>query len=270
MGEKGENIDDIRSKTITEIKEKVKKNPGYLHPMNKERQEDMKRLKFANGNDFTHWMQQNRIMKNPTDIKREEMKKVVESAGCKTTTEYINKCAQKEGFKDSAEKLKEWRDENGIYIQRFFNEDCSIYTGICIGEDDIGRHILDMMFEEVNKKKNNNPGFEYVCNNPRQEFLDIYPQFKLERNKEYKIDIKTVHFLDEYWKYGIDYNNITDYFLLIALETVGDVFIYSWFIYKGEIIRGREFWRRVTIKIDKNHLYEFKKFDITYIKRDNK
>lgn len=51
-----DNIEKIRKNAITEIKEKVKKSPGYLHPCNKERQEDMKRLKFISGYEFTYWM----------------------------------------------------------------------------------------------------------------------------------------------------------------------------------------------------------------------
>jgi hypothetical protein len=54
-----ESIENIRKNAIDEIKEKVKKNPKYLHPMNKERLEDMKRLIFISGNGFTQWMQKN-------------------------------------------------------------------------------------------------------------------------------------------------------------------------------------------------------------------
>lgn len=49
----------------------LKKNPGssgYLNPCNRERLEDTKRLMFVSGNEFTQWMQQNGIMKNPIDI----------------------------------------------------------------------------------------------------------------------------------------------------------------------------------------------------------
>lgn len=72
-----DSIGDIRRKAISEIKEKVKKNPRYLYPCNKERQEDMKRFKFANGNAFTHWMRQNRIMESPINIDRRVLKKMI-------------------------------------------------------------------------------------------------------------------------------------------------------------------------------------------------
>ena len=35
-------------------------------------------------------------------------------------------------------------------------------------------------------------------------------------------------------------------------------------IHKNEIIRGREFRRRVSIDICKNHLPEFEKYELTY------
>ena len=44
-----EDIEKIRKDTITGIKKKVKKDPKYLNSANKERQEDMRTLKFANG-----------------------------------------------------------------------------------------------------------------------------------------------------------------------------------------------------------------------------
>ena len=46
---------------IKEIREKIKKNPKYTHPANKEFQEDIKNYGFENGNKFTSWMQQNDI-----------------------------------------------------------------------------------------------------------------------------------------------------------------------------------------------------------------
>lgn len=58
-----ESIENIRRDIIIEIKEKVKRNLGYLHPCNKERQEDMKDSNF-NGNEFTNWMQQKGILKS--------------------------------------------------------------------------------------------------------------------------------------------------------------------------------------------------------------
>lgn len=61
-------IDKIRAELVIEIKEKVRMHPGYLHPCNKERQIDEKRLGFSNGYEYTCWLQKIGIMNNPTDI----------------------------------------------------------------------------------------------------------------------------------------------------------------------------------------------------------
>ena len=65
-----DNIDILRRKAIADIKEKIKRNSKYLSPANKERLEDMKKLMFVSGNEFTQWMQKNGIMNNPTDVDR--------------------------------------------------------------------------------------------------------------------------------------------------------------------------------------------------------
>ena len=82
-----DNIGKIRKEAIVKIKENIKRSPGhsgYLHPCNKEWQEDMKILKFSNGNEFTHWMQNNWIMKNSADIERIHMEKIIKNSGCET------------------------------------------------------------------------------------------------------------------------------------------------------------------------------------------
>ncbi len=180
------------------------------------------------------------------------------------TREYRDAKARENGFKDDNDRRNEQRWDSKGVIPVEDNEECESHIGCIIGEDRIGKPILDIMFENVDKKKFNNPGYEFVCKNPRQEFLDKYPQFKLERDKEYKIDVKTAHFLDEYWKYRIDHNNIPDYFLPIGLGTIDNIPRHILFIHKDEIIRERKFWKRIAIKIGKNYLSEFSKYDIKY------
>jgi len=48
------------------------------------------------------------------------------------------------------------------------NEKCESHIGCVIGEDRIGKPILDKIFEIVEKKKYNNQGYEFLCKNPRQ------------------------------------------------------------------------------------------------------
>src|SRR3990167_3472046 len=147
-----DNIEKIRKDALSDIKEKIKKNPKYLHPCNKERLEDMKRLEFNNGYDFTCWMVQNGIINNPTNVQHKQWKKTLKNAGCKTRSEYENKNAQKTGFKDYTESLKVDRWNRGDNEPVEFKDDCSSYIGCIVGEDGIGGSVLDMMFEEVEKK----------------------------------------------------------------------------------------------------------------------
>lgn len=104
-------IENIR-KVITEIREKIKNNSKYVNPMNKEFQEDIKKYGFKSGHEYTTWMQNNGILKNPTIVDRIVHKRKLENAGCDTVMEYINKCAQKVGFKDDKER-REWRSAEG-------------------------------------------------------------------------------------------------------------------------------------------------------------
>lgn len=98
-----ENIGDI----VKEIKEKINNNPLYTNPCSKEFQEDIKRYGFGNGNEFISWMKQNGILRNSTKVRHEEHKMTVINAGRKTEKEYQEKCAQKLGYKDRAERNRE-------------------------------------------------------------------------------------------------------------------------------------------------------------------
>lgn len=176
--------------------------------------------------------------------------------------EYRDTSAIEKGFKDDNDRRNHQRWESGKVIKLQDHKECESYTGCIVGEDNIARPILDKMFEETNKKKFNNPGFEFICKNPIQEFIDKYPQFKLERNKEYRIDVKTAHFLNEYWKFRINYNNNADFFLLIGLNVIGYTSEHTWFVHKNDIIRNKQFWKRSGICIAKYHLCAFNRYNI--------
>lgn len=62
---------------IKEIREKIKKlktyGRDYVHPCNREFQEDMKKYGFENGNKFICWMQNNGILINSIIVHRRRM-----------------------------------------------------------------------------------------------------------------------------------------------------------------------------------------------------
>ncbi len=96
--------------------------------------------------------------------------------------------------------------------------------------------------------------------------MNRYPRLilesRLERDKEYKVDVKTRHFLEARWVYKIDYNDTADFFMIIGLGTIDDIPEFVLLIHKDEIIRGIKFWKRIGIGIDKSHSSEFKKYEL--------
>ncbi len=118
-----ENIENIRKDSILEIKEKIKRfkleNKTYVHPCNKEFQDDIKRLRFDNANKYVQWMQQNGVLKRPIDIDREIHKKTLGIAGCKNNSEYYSKYLEyerhpRDGKKISYEQILEWAKKDGF------------------------------------------------------------------------------------------------------------------------------------------------------------
>lgn len=239
-------IDEMRKKAIVEIKEKARKNPKILSPFNKERLEYQKKLKF-NGNEFTHWMQQNGIMKNPTDVNRKDNEKVIKDAGCNDWKEYKNKCAQNAGFKDNTERIKEWTHETGRRLPKEFNEDCSAHFG------DFTESIMIQTFDDAVRMPYGNPGFDWVC------------------NKGDKIDNKGVCLVHvdgrpPEWVFGIKWNNIADWFILSAWDNRDSLTpLHVWTFHKNDIVRGRKFWRRdsLTITNTQEGIREFEEYEVT-------
>ena len=249
-----ENIENIRKNTIYEIKEKVKKNPKYLHPTNKERIEDMKRLMFISGNEFTQWMQKNGIMKNITKINSIAKERKIRNANCKTEYEYKNKCAKNAGFKDYAERYKEymhWR----IPPLSYLNEDCSLWFG------NFTENIMIHHYHGAIKMPVHNPGFDYIWNGIKIDnkgaCLEYYPG-------------------GSRWKYDIEHNNIADIFIISGWDNRESLKPYFALEFKkNDLVRyqkyiNRKFWKRDTFTITNRseYLKEFKNYqiDISWLK----
>lgn len=204
---------------------------------------------------FIKWAKENGILKSDVEANRELHRKTVENAGCKTWQEYQNKCAQDIGYKDRAERQREYRWNNNIASPMSENEDCSEYFGIYLVEKYYSRKILELKFGGIEKEMpNNNPGYDYVVIGG------------------YKIDSKARTLCDNNWNFPIRYNSITDYFLLWGFNNRYDLSpVYAWLIYKNEIIRRfrgnknkEEFWRRSNFAITNSHdtLSNFEKYEL--------
>lgn len=259
-----ESIDDIRKKSIVEIKEKIKMNPKYLNPCNKERLEDMKRLGFIWGNDFIFWMQNNEIIIDPTDVNREVRNKTIENTGCKTDKEYRDRCARDVGFKDQNERQREWAykaGRSGIAIEA--NEDCPSHFG------EFTESLMIHRYPGAKKMPYGNPGFDYL-------WID-------EEGKEIKIDNKGRCMSypigrSPRFDYVICHNNIADIFVLSGWDNREDLNpLFALEFKKNDMARYgigkryvlKEFWNREGIGIRyPEGLAEFKdhQIDIDWLK----
>ena len=242
----GENIKKIRKDAIEGIKEKIKKNPGYLYSCNEERQGDMKRLKFSSGNDFINWMGQVGIIKSSTDVNRGALKKSIKSANCKNIKEYQNKCAQNDGFEDRNEKIRYWKHKAGICLPKEFNEDCSVHFG------DFTENLMIQTFEDPIKMPYGNPGFDWKCKNGD------------------KIDNKGICLMcrgySPYFAFPIRCNNIADVFILSCWDdrnSLNPLHIFAF--HKNDIVRGRKFckFELFVITNTPKKLKELEKWEVT-------
>lgn len=131
------------------------------------------------------------------------------------------------------------------------NDNCASYMGVHIGEN-IAIPILTEIFGGIEKRMPyGNHGYEYIVNG------------------EDKIDCKSGKMIlnssgSTYWAFGIYYNKIADYFLLLAFDDMDGLnLIHVWLIKKDEIIRGRKLNQFSDFKITNIHkkLSEFQKYD---------
>ena len=136
-----------------------------------------------------------------------------------TQSEYLDKWAKKRGFKDDADRKRQDNYKRGIGtgLTMCENKDCSAYLGVYIAE-----RILPLLFENVERMPDGNPGFDFICGNG------------------YKIDVKSsslhVYKKWEKWTFKIKQNKIADYFFMVAFndrEKLGVIHI--WLI-KGDSI----------------------------------
>ena len=226
-----------------------------------------KGLENKYGKEFAEWARQN----------KDNVPKYYLDIGCKNRTEYGNICAQRLGYKDEGDRQLEALYNKGIIGPALGNEDCSYYLGICIGEKLFKKFLLTI-FECVKEFRCTNKDFDFICQNPRPEFIDKYPQFNLVRKKEYTIQLKlrclryrTGKFWCGWEFTHIDYNNIPHCFILSAWDNRGSLQpMYIWMFHKDDMIRKgsrkrrEKFWKRssITITNTPEKLKEFEKSEL--------
>lgn len=213
---------------------------------------------------FVKWAKEEGILPNPTDVERESKEESAKRRGFKNYRE----CHRQEYQNDKEykrEQIKERRYIRGIQTPMEINKACTASLGVDIGEMVIAKKFLEIIFGCVEKMGYRNHGFDFICKNSRQEFIDKYPQFKLEIDKEYNIDAKTRCLsCDNNWRFDID-SNIPDYFLFSALDNRKDLnILHCLLIHRDEIIKGNKLWERdyITLTNKLKFLLPFKRFDL--------
>lgn len=137
------------------------------------------------------------------------------------------------GYKNYSEYLTERNWNTGKSSPMSENEDCSMYLGAHVAE-----RVLSKIFEDVKRMPINNHGFDFIC------------------KKGYKIDVKSATLANRpstygHWSFGINYNDIADYFLLIGFDDRENLEpMHIWLFKKDEMMRGKPFYMRKSFSME--------------------
>lgn len=233
---------------MIEIREKIKKNPRYLNPMNKEFCDDIKRYGFSTGYEYTCFLQQNGIMKNPVKVNLHNKERWIKNTGCKNRRDYENKCAQNSGYKDCNDRQRKYRYNKGINMPMSDNDECSPYFGIYIAENYVAKTFEDPILMPLNNRY-----YDWIC--------------KKGQKIEHKAACLRKKGTDFGWLFShINFNPIADYFIFSAWDNRESLIpMHIWIFHKEDMIRGEIFWNRMSLWISNNSkgLEEFENYDVT-------
>jgi len=178
---------------------------------------------------------------------------------------------RRQRYQENREHIKnqilEARYNRGDAVPMEMNKLCTASLGVDIGEYKISKLVLEKIFESVKKMDYRTHGYDFICKYPKQDFIVKYPQFKLERGKECKIDAKTRSLSQRRrttWNFDID-SDVPDYFIFNLMNNREYLnLMYCLLIHKNEVLRGRELWNRDYLYITNKPkcLLPFKKFNL--------
>lgn len=157
---------------------------------------------------------------------------------------YLDNWAKEKGYKNIVDYTKERYYNRGIHVPIEEIDEGPFYFGICIAE----KYIIKT-FDSPKHMPPNNPGFDWICKNGC------------------KIDSKASCLcIDNELSFNIRWNNIADYFILSAWDSIESLNpLYVWIFHKDDIVRGEKFWKRnsISIKITEEGLKEFENNEVT-------
>jgi hypothetical protein len=119
------------------------------------------------------------------------------------------------------------------------NKTCSSFLGVHVAE-----RVLSYVFKNVTRMPNNNPGYDFICNNG------------------YKIDVKSAclqkdkNWNSSQWKFHIEKNKIADYFALLAFDNREDLNPVHWWLVPGNVVNDKIGIGIAITKLDKWEQYE--------------
>jgi hypothetical protein len=128
------------------------------------------------------------------------------------------------------------RYKNGENLPMSKNKDCSSFLGVHIAEN-----LLEQYFNNVIAMPYGNPGYDFICSN------------------NYKIDVKSAccsYNPTTHWKFSIRYNDIPDYFLLLAFDNRTNLnLLHMW------IFPRHELYKKSSITISENCLHKWDHYE---------
>lgn len=230
------NIRENEKRTLRYLREQEKidaEKDGFDNVDNwkKWRSDPFNILEKKYGKEFTDWAREN----------EDTTPKWWLDSGCKTSKEYLNKCAQDLGFKDfneyNRDRTKYWAYNTGRDIPLEFNEDCSSWFG------EFTERLMIHYYPGAKKMPYGNPGFDYL-------WVD-------KERKEVTINNKgrclTCCDWSPYLSFGIRWNNKAKKFILSGWNNRNDLnLLIAWEFGKDDLVRkgyGKnapkvEFWKR--------------------------
>lgn len=144
----------------------------------------------------------------------EYQNKLLKDRGYENAVDYRNEQVKKKGYIDWNEYNRKMRYERGRCLPTSENKDCSLYLGVYIAE-----RILPLLFENVEKMPDGNPGFDFICGNG------------------YKIDVKSACLSrDREWVFIINKNKIADYFFMVAFDDREKLGVIHIWLIKGDSV----------------------------------
>ena len=139
----------------------------------------------------------------------------------KDFNEYNNERVKKMGYESWNDYCNKLRYNKGKCLPMSENKDCSAYLGVYIAE-----RILPLLFDNVKKMPDGNPGFDFICSNG------------------YKIDVKSACLSrhNSRWVFLIKKNKIADYFFMVAFDNRENLNVIHIWLIKGDSVIEKTTW----------------------------